>query len=57
MHRHNAMAKQNRQQDHQADSGADEYQLVQRITAAQHLDHGIHDRDAKHGKQQISDCF
>ena len=57
MQSHDPMPKQHRQQDHQTDGSTDENQLVQRIAAAQHFDHGIHDRDAEHGQQQIKNSF
>jgi len=30
---------------------------MQGVSAAQHLDHGIHDRDAEHCEQQIKNGF
>ena len=55
--RHDTVTEQDRQQNHHADRSTDKHQLMQGVSAAQHLDHGIHDRDAEHREQQIKNGF
>jgi len=55
--RHNPVTQQNWQQNDHADEGTDKDQLMQGIAATQHLDHGVHDRNAEHREQQIKNGF
>ena len=55
--RHDAVTEQDRQQNRHADRSTDKHQLRWGVSAAQHLDHGIHDRDAEHREQQIKNGF
>ena len=55
--RHDPVTEQDRQQNRHANRSADKHQLMQGISATQHLDHGIHDRDAEHREQQIKNGF
>ena len=54
---HDTVTEQDRQQNHHADRRTDKHQLMQSISPAQHLDHGIHDRDTEHREQQIKNGF